>query len=337
MPRIVISASQAIATTIPDAHQPMNSHQTNRTRRFGPRCCSTTVLMSGPPVRGAPDAEHVQDREDQEDRERETRADEPSDRGRHGVADERDERVGQPEEVVVRDRVAEVRMTAHVAEQQEPGDAGGHPDDRVGHDCGGLVLRAADAIRAGDDRGREGHDGDREEEDQVPPHQPGIDGPDPRERGVVAHPQDADVGEGRQVRHIADPLVDELLLELAAERRDRELEHEQRDRDREDPVAERLDPVALGQTRPSLVGHGASAAASSMVMMTLPRARPSSTYRRASTTWLNGKRRSIIGLTWPPAISATMVWTSSALNGFHHSRSPVHFALASEISGPTMS
>jgi len=37
IPMIVTSAIHATATAIPDAHQPMNSHQTKRTRSFGPR------------------------------------------------------------------------------------------------------------------------------------------------------------------------------------------------------------------------------------------------------------------------------------------------------------
>ena len=37
MPMIVMSATHAIATAMPDAHQPMNSHHRNRTSRFGPR------------------------------------------------------------------------------------------------------------------------------------------------------------------------------------------------------------------------------------------------------------------------------------------------------------
>jgi hypothetical protein len=37
MPMIVTSAIHAIATATPDAHQPMNNHQMNRTSRFGPR------------------------------------------------------------------------------------------------------------------------------------------------------------------------------------------------------------------------------------------------------------------------------------------------------------
>ena len=37
MPMIVTSASQATVTAMPDAHQPMNSHQMKRIRRFGPR------------------------------------------------------------------------------------------------------------------------------------------------------------------------------------------------------------------------------------------------------------------------------------------------------------
>jgi len=37
IPMIVISAIHAMVTAMPDAHQPMNSHQMKRTRRFGPR------------------------------------------------------------------------------------------------------------------------------------------------------------------------------------------------------------------------------------------------------------------------------------------------------------
>jgi hypothetical protein len=37
MPMIVISATHATATAIPEAHQPMNSHQRKRTSSPGPR------------------------------------------------------------------------------------------------------------------------------------------------------------------------------------------------------------------------------------------------------------------------------------------------------------
>src|SRR3990170_819301 len=42
-PMIVTSAIQAIATAIPEAHQPIRSHQMNRTNRFGPLWWMITV------------------------------------------------------------------------------------------------------------------------------------------------------------------------------------------------------------------------------------------------------------------------------------------------------
>ena len=47
MPMIVIRATQAIPTTMPEAHHPMNSHQTNRTSRFGPRWYPVTFVIVG--------------------------------------------------------------------------------------------------------------------------------------------------------------------------------------------------------------------------------------------------------------------------------------------------
>ena len=76
--------------------------------------------------------------------------------------------------------------------------------------------------------------------------------------------------------------------------------------------------------------------ASSIVMTTLPRARPSSTQRSASAISLSGYRRSITGLTWPAAMSPFSVSTSSGSNGFHHSIRPVHRLVASETTGPTI-
>ena len=146
-------------------------------------------------------------------------------------------------------------MAAQVVEQQEPGDAGCHPDDRVRDDGRGLVRGRADAVGTRDDRCRERDDRHREQQDEVPPEDSRVDLQDPREGGVVAQPQHADVGERRQVRDVTHPLLAELLGELAARCRDRELEDEQRDGDREHAIAECFDPVALAEAWSSSVAH----------------------------------------------------------------------------------
>ena len=154
-------------------------------------------------------------------------------------------------------RVAEPRVTGEVAEEQQPRDAGRHPDHGVRHDRGRLVGGRADAEGARDDRRRERHHGHGQQQHEVPPQEAGVHGTDPRERGVMAHPEHADVGEGREIRDVAHPLVGEVAGEVAARGGDGELEHEERDGDREDTVAERLDARALAQAARPAVGHGA--------------------------------------------------------------------------------
>ena len=216
---------------------------------------SNALGLIPPGMFSAPHADHIEDREEQEDHEGDRRADERADETGERVAQEREQRLLRSEEVLDRDRIAQVGMAAQIVEQQKPRDAGADPDDRVRNDGGGLVPSCPNAVCTGYDRSRKRDDRHGEQEDQVPPEDTCVDRADPREHGVVAHPQHADIRERRQVRDVAHPLVAQLLGELPARGWDRELEDEQRDGDREHAITERFDPVALAEAGSSSIAH----------------------------------------------------------------------------------
>ena len=59
----------------------------------------------------------------------------------------------------------------------------------------------------------------------------------------MVHPDDADGQEADQIGGVRRPEVDQIPNEVRAVRRDTEVENEERRRDREDAVAESLEPA----------------------------------------------------------------------------------------------
>jgi hypothetical protein len=89
-----------------------------------------------------------------------------------------------------------------------------------------------------------------EQQSKVAPQQTSVDPVDPGEHLVVVDPDDADVGERRQVGQVRGPLGDQIPRHHPAVARGLEIEHEQCDDDGEDTVAERLHTRALGEQAP---------------------------------------------------------------------------------------
>src|SRR5437762_1817840 len=95
---------------------------------------ATNVSMPGMSSALAAHPEHVQDREHEEDRESEGRADHPTHEPGRSVSDQGDERLREPEPACPAGRVEQVRPPSEVAEQEGPGDSRRHADGGVGDD-----------------------------------------------------------------------------------------------------------------------------------------------------------------------------------------------------------
>ena len=96
---------------------------------------------------------------------------------------------------------------------------------------------------AADERGRERHDADRHEQEQVQIEEPPVDALAVLEQGVVIHPDDADGEEAHEVSRIRRPQPHERTAQIARVGGYAQLEHEQRCGDREDAVTECFEPA----------------------------------------------------------------------------------------------
>jgi hypothetical protein len=214
-----------------------------------PELCS--ALLSHLGVRGAlPDRSRVPGWQGEEDGEGEV--DGQAQRDADPSESQADEVHEWSEGVLLRDvaggggeRVIDEAMGDGVAPQHIKED-GKHEVGAVVEDSGGARVHGREVD--GKHGSGEGHNCDSEQQQQVHEEQPMIGAVDMREHAVMVDPHDSDEEEAQQKCEVRRPLAQQLAREISLRnRRDLDLEDEQRDGDGEYAVRESFDARSFGR------------------------------------------------------------------------------------------
>src|SRR3954452_16848280 len=151
----------------------------------------------------------------------------------------------------------------------------GH-EQREGTVQGGREGGVRPAVRdeLGHERGREGKRHDAQQEHEVQPLEASVKPRDDVDKRVVVQPDHADRQVRGEVGDVRRPIPTEHLQELSrrdlVDRRDVQIQDEERDRDRHDAVAERLDPARPPEPLFDLLVHAGTDARSTTGVRSSP-------------------------------------------------------------------